>query len=102
METQRCITISLPDDADIRATLAAFVTVQQQVSEIAFGDGKPLSAMEIYRACYHDAKGTVSSQMTNTALRLVVGAYASAVSNHKRRVRLESKRKARHTAKGWK
>jgi hypothetical protein len=35
METQRTVTILLPDDADLRATLKAFCTVQNAVSEVA-------------------------------------------------------------------
>jgi len=35
----------------------------------------------LQRACYHDVKGLLNSQMTITALRLVAGAYASARAN---------------------
>jgi hypothetical protein len=75
MRIQRAITILLPHDADLRATLSTFCTVQNAVSEIAFTAGKPLRAVELQRVIYEQVKGTLSSQMTITALRLVVGAY---------------------------
>jgi hypothetical protein len=81
MEIQRTITILLPDDADVRATLTAFCSVQNAVSEAAFNGGKPLRAVELQRVVYEQVKGTLSSQMTITALRLVAGAYASAKRN---------------------
>jgi IS605 OrfB family transposase len=101
MEIQRTITMFLPDDADVRTTLAAFCSVQNAVSEVAFNGGKPLRAVELQRAVYDQVKGTLSSQMTITALRLVAGAYASAKRNYTRRIRAEARRKARYEAKGW-
>jgi putative transposase len=101
MEIQRTITILLPDDADLRATLSAFCSVQNAVSEVAFNGGKPLRAVELQRVVYAGVKGTLSSQMTITALRLVAGAYASAKRHSARRVQAEAKRKARCEAKGW-
>ncbi len=101
MQTQRTITMLLPDDADLCATLAVFRSVQNAVSEGAFNGGKPLRAVELQRMVYEQVKGRLSSQMTITALRLVAGAYASAKRNYVRRVRLEAKRKARCEAKGW-
>lgn len=102
METQRTITILLPDDADLRATLDTFRSVQNAVSEPAFNGGKPLRAVELQRVVYEQVKGRLSSQMTITALRVVAGAYASAKRNYARRVRLEARRKTRYEAKGWK
>lgn len=81
--TQRTFTILLPDDPDLRATLDAFQQVQQQVSAVAFNDGRPLLAVPLQRACYHQVKGVLNSQMTITALRLVAGAYASAKRNNR-------------------
>jgi len=101
METQRTITMVLPNDDDLRATLAAFRKVQNAVTATAFHDGKPLRAVALQRAVYEQVKGHLSSQMTITALRLVAGAYASAKRNYARRVRAEAKRKARCEAKGW-
>jgi putative transposase len=101
MEAQRTITIHLPDDADLRATLTAFCSVQNAVSAVAFNSGKPLRAVELQRAVYEQVKGQLSSQMTITALRVVAGAYASAKRNYVRRVRMEARRKARCEAKGW-
>lgn len=101
MKIQRTVTICLPDDADLRATLAAFRAVQNAVSTDAFNGGQPLNAIRLQRTVYDRVKGTLNSQMTITALRLVAGAYASAIKDYKRRVRLEAKRKARYEAKGW-
>src|ERR671937_3115701 len=101
MDVQRAVPILLPDDADLRATLDAFRDVQNTVSTAAFNDGKPLRAVELQRAVYQDVKGTLSSQMTITALRLVAGAYAAARRNRTRRLQEEAKRKARYEAKGW-
>jgi IS605 OrfB family transposase len=101
METQRTITMLLPDDADLRATLVVFCAVQNAVNEAAFNGGKPLRAVELQRVVYEQVKGQLSSQMTITALRLVAGAYASAKRNYARRVQAEARRKARCEAKGW-
>jgi len=79
MDIQRTVTIKLPNDADLRATLAAFRDVQNAVSTDAFNEGQPLAAVPLQRLVYNRVKGTLNSQMTITALRLVVGAYASAV-----------------------
>jgi IS605 OrfB family transposase len=101
MDIQRTITIFLPDDADVRATIGAFCAVQNAVSQPAFNGGKPLRAVELQRVVYERVKGALSSQMTITALRLVAGAYASAKRNYARRIQAEARRKARNEAKGW-
>jgi len=67
MDTQRTVTILLPDDVDLRATLMAFCTAQNAMSDTAFNGGKPLRAVELQRAVYEQMKGTLSSQMTITA-----------------------------------
>lgn len=91
----------MPDDADLRATLAAFRDVQGVVSGDAFNDGEPLNAIRLQQAVYHRVKGTLNSQMTITALRLVAGAYAAAVKGRNRRLKDEERRRKRHEAKGW-
>jgi putative transposase len=83
MYVQRTITIRIADDPDLRATLAGFQGVQQRISAVCYNDGKPLSALALHRAVYQDVKGTISSQMTCTAIRVVAGAYASAKANKK-------------------
>jgi hypothetical protein len=40
------VTILLPDNAAVRATLIAFCSVQNALSEGAFNGGKPLRAVE--------------------------------------------------------
>ena len=78
MDVQRTITIRIADDPDLRATLTGFQGIQQRISPACYNDGKPLSALNLHRAVYEQVKGTISSQMTCTAIRLVAGAYASA------------------------
>jgi len=83
MDVQRTITICIADDPDLRATLAGFQGIQQRISAACYNDGKPLSALALHRVVYEQVKGTISSQMTCTAIRLVAGAYASAKANKK-------------------
>lgn len=83
MYAQRTITICIADDPDLRATLAGFQRIQQRISKPCYNDGKPLSALALHRAVYEQVKGSISSQMTCTAIRLVAGAYASAKANKK-------------------
>jgi len=83
MDITRTITILLPDDADLRATLTAFQQVQQQLSPMCYHDGVPLGALALHRACYRAVAGVLNSQMTCSAIRLTAGAYASATSNGK-------------------
>lgn len=83
MDIKRSITILLPDDSDLRATVAAFQRVQQDLSVLCFHDGKPLGALALHRAMYARVAGTLNSQMTCSAIRLTAGAYASAKSNGK-------------------
>lgn len=42
MDSKRTVTILLPDDNDLRATVAAFQRVQQDLSETAYNQGKPI------------------------------------------------------------
>jgi putative transposase len=88
MDIQRTITILIADDPDLRATLAGFQGIQQRISAACYNNGKPLNALALHRAVYEDVKGTISSQMTCTAIRLVAGAYASAKANKKPAQRL--------------
>jgi len=81
MDIKRSVTILLPDDGDLRATMAAFHRVQQDLSEACYNDGKPLSAIALHRAMYAQVAGTLNSQMTCSAMRLTAGAYGSAKSN---------------------
>jgi putative transposase len=83
MDIQRTITIRIADDPDLWATLALFQGIQQCISPACYNNGMPLSALALHRAVYEDVKGTISSQMTCTAIRLVAGAYASAKANKK-------------------
>lgn len=81
MDIKRSVTILLPDDPDLRATVAAFQRVQQDLSEPCYNDGKSLSALALHHAMYARVVGTLNSQMTCSAIRLTAGAYAGARSN---------------------
>src|SRR5215831_6340259 len=81
MDIKRSVTILLPEDSDLRATVAAFQRVQQDLSETAYNQGKPLSAIALHHAMYARVVGTLNSQMTCSAIRLTAGAYASAKAN---------------------
>ena len=81
MDIKRSVTILLPDDRDLRATVVAFQRVQQSLTEAAYNDGKPLSAIALHHAMYAQVVGTLNSQMTCSAIRLTAGAYVSAKSN---------------------
>jgi IS605 OrfB family transposase len=81
MDIKRSVTILLPDDSDLRATVAAFQRVQQDLSEPCYNDGKSLSALALHHAMYARVVGALNSQMTCSAIRLTAGAYASARSN---------------------
>jgi len=83
MNIQRTITIVLPADDDLRATVAAFQSVQQLLTIPCYNDGSPLGALALHRACYRDVVGALNSQMTCSAIRLTAAAYASAKSNGK-------------------
>jgi putative transposase len=100
MDIQRTITILLPNDDDLRATLRAFQSVQNLLSPLCFNEGNLLRAQQLQRAHYLDVKGSVSSQMTITAMRLVSGAYASARAGYRKRLAREARRQARCVRKG--
>src|SRR5262245_40547605 len=81
MDIKRSVTILLPDDADLRATVSAFQRVQQDLAEPCYNDGSPLSALALHHAMYRRVLGPLNSQMTCSAIRLTAGSYASARSN---------------------
>ena len=83
MDIKRSITILLPDDADLRATVLAFQQVQQQLSPLCYHDGAPLGALALHHLAYRQVASTLNSQMTCSAIRLTAGAYAAAKSNSK-------------------
>ena len=83
MNVQRTLTVIFPDDADLRATLHAVNTVKQTLSPVCYNNGTPLGALPLQRAAYQTVKGTVSSQLTISAIRVVAAAYASAKRNRK-------------------
>lgn len=83
MDTKRSVTILLPDDSDLRETVAAFQRVQQELTEPCYNDGQPLSAIALHHAMYAQVVGTLNSQMTCSAIRLTAGAYTSARRNGK-------------------
>lgn len=78
MDIKRSITILLPADDDLRATVAAFQRVQRDLTEAAYNSGDPLGALALHRSMYKRVAGTLNSQMTCSAIRLTASAYASA------------------------
>ena len=62
-------------------TMAAFQRVPQDLSETAYNDGEPLSAIALHHAMYARVVGALNSQRTCSAIRLRAGVYASAKSN---------------------
>jgi IS605 OrfB family transposase len=83
VDIKRSVTILLPDDDDLRETVAAFQHVQQELAEPCYNDGQPLSAIALHHAMYARVIGTLNSQMTCSAIRLTAGAYAGAKNNGK-------------------
>jgi len=81
MEMQRTVTILLPNDPDLLATVKTFQQVQQVLSEPCYNDGKPLGAIDLQKQYYYSVKGKLNSQMTISAMRIVAGCYRSAKSN---------------------
>src|SRR5260221_13054529 len=81
MDIKRSVTILLPDDDDLHATVAAFQRVQQNLSEPAYNSGKPLSALALHRAMYPQVSGVLSSQLICSAIRVPAGPYARGQSN---------------------
>jgi len=77
----RTIPVLISDDDAIIATVHAAAAIKQRLSSTAFNQGKPLSAIMLHREAYHAVAGTLSSQMTCTAIRQVAAAYASAKKN---------------------
>jgi hypothetical protein len=75
------MTFLLPNDVDLRATVAALQCVQQDPTATCFNGGRPLNALARCRASYAGAVGTLNSQLTGSASRLTAGAYASATRN---------------------
>jgi IS605 OrfB family transposase len=67
----------------LERTLEAFRAVQHKLSEPCWNAGKPLGALALQRLMYHEVKGSLSAQMTISAIRTVSAAYQSAKSNKK-------------------
>ena len=82
MLIQRTITILLPYDDDLRRTLDAYRDVRQKLSAPCLNEeGFPLSALALHRAEYQNVKGSLSAQMTCSAIRSVAAAYVTASKN---------------------
>jgi IS605 OrfB family transposase len=81
VDIKRTVTILLPDDRDLRETVAAFQRVHQNLAEAAYNTGEPLSAIALHHAMYTHVVGILNTQMTCSAIRLTAGAYASAKAN---------------------
>ena len=83
VEIQRSIPVLIDQDADLMALVDEFNRFQNMISPICFNDGKPLRAIELHRAVYHQIPSTLGSQLKCSAIRLTAAAYNSAKSNGK-------------------
>jgi len=81
MFAQRTLQIVIESDESLIKTLDSFTQVCNGISKTAWNSGKPLKALDLHRRVYDNIKGTVSSQLTCTSIRLTAGAYASAKKN---------------------
>ena len=76
MEVKRTVQIIIENDPDLRATLDAFQQVCSALSPLCWNNGKPFGRRKLHDVAYHQVKGIVRAQMTQTALRLVAGCYS--------------------------
>ena len=81
MFAQRTLQIVIESDESLIKTLDSFTEICNSISKTAWNQGKPLKALDLHRYVYESIKGTVSSQLTCTSIRLTAGAYASARKN---------------------
>ena len=81
MFAQRTLQIVIEPDESLIKTLDSFTQICNSISKTAWNSGKPLKALDLHRRVYDNIKGTVSSQLTCTSIRLTAGAYASAKKN---------------------
>jgi len=81
MLAKRTLQIVIEHDESLIKTLDSFTQICNRISETAWNFGKPLKALDLHRKLYHDVKGTISSQLTCTCIRLTAGAYAAAKKN---------------------
>ncbi|HSD58264.1 MAG TPA: transposase, partial [Methanotrichaceae archaeon] len=73
--------IVIESNESLIKTLDSFTQICNSISKTAWNFGKPLKALDLHRRVYGDVKGTVSSQLTCTSIRLTAGAYAAARKN---------------------
>lgn len=81
MFAQRTLQIVIESDDSLIKTLDSFIKICNSISDIAWNFGKPLKALDLHRRVYDNIKGTVSSQLTCTSIRLTSGAYTAAKKN---------------------
>jgi hypothetical protein len=62
MDIKRAVTILLPEDNDLRETVAAFQRVQQDLTAPCFNNGHPLSAIALHHAMYPQVAGTLTAR----------------------------------------
>jgi IS605 OrfB family transposase len=82
MEIKRTINIMFEND-EIQPLVKEYNRFQNAISEIAFNDGKPLSAVELHNKVYYHINSSLPSQMKCSAIRGVAGTYASAKKQRK-------------------
>lgn len=80
---QRTVRIAISSSKDLKDTLEAFRSVQQDVSNIYFEAGRRLSAVDLHHLSYGRVQGRLRSQMVCTAIRTVASAYSKAYRDGK-------------------
>lgn len=65
------------------AIVSEYNRFQQAISNVAYNDGKPLSAVPLHKAVYYSIPSTLPSQLKCSAIRNVAGAYSSAKRNRR-------------------
>ncbi|MGA9100350.1 MAG: transposase [Methanotrichaceae archaeon] len=80
MFAQRTLQIVVEYDESLIKTLDCFIQICN-ISKTAWNFGKHLKALDLHRRVYGDVKGTVSSQLTCSSIRLTAGAYVAAKKN---------------------
>lgn len=65
------------------ALVSEYNRFQRAISEQAYNNGVPMSALKLHHTVYYDVPSTLPSQMKCSAIRSVASAYASARRNHR-------------------
>jgi len=83
MDIKRTIPIILNYNSLVDATVVEFNRYQRVISPVGFNEGKPLRALDLHHAVYHQTPTELTSQMWCSAIRTTAAAYAAAKSNRR-------------------